>query len=88
MVKPKYQTVLPFIEPESHPSFTIAKVSISGTEQQAYLAKFPADQIKASLERANEYGEELEVKGKKVNYGATYKKAIKENWGQQFLSKL
>lgn len=85
IVKPKYQTVLPFVEPESHPAFTIAKISISGTEQQAYLAKFPADQIKASLERANEYGEELEAKGKKVNYGAIYKKAIKENWGQQFL---
>lgn len=82
-MKPKHQAALPFVESENNPAFTLAKVTISSAKQQAYLAKMSAEQIHLTLARANEYGEELEKKGKKVNYGAIYKKAIEENWGEQ-----
>lgn len=84
-MQPKYQTVLPFIEFENHTAFSFAKVTISAFEQQNYLENFSAEEIQASIERANQYGEDLESKGKKVKYGAIYKKAIDENWGKQFL---
>jgi plasmid replication initiation protein len=83
-MKSKNQKALPFVEPENNPAFTLAKVTISQADQQAYLAKMPAEQIHATLARANQYAEELEKKGKKVNYGAIYKKAMNENWGEQF----
>ena len=82
-MKPKHQVTLPFIESENNAAFTLAKVAISSAKQQAYLAIMSAEQIHRTLARANEYGEELEKKGKKVNYGAIYKKAIEENWGEQ-----
>ena len=82
-MKPKHQAALPFIESENNAAFSLAKVAISSAKQQAYLAIMSAEQIHRTLARANEYGEELEKKGKKVNYGAIYKKAIEENWGEQ-----
>jgi plasmid replication initiation protein len=80
----KSKIAIPLVAGENNPAFALAKVTIQQCDQQEYLSKMTPAQILASLERANEYGEELEKKGKKVNYGAIYKKAICENWvGQQ-----
>lgn len=82
-VKSKHQTMLPFVEFQVNPAFDCAKVTIPIMEQQAYLESFTPDQIRLSIERANAYCEDLEKKRKGVNYGAIYKTAIMENWGEQ-----
>lgn len=83
IVKPKRQNVLSLAAPESHPAFTLTKVKISGAAQQGYLSKMSAEQIQASIERANDYADDLQKQGKTVRYGAIYKKALEENWGAQ-----
>ncbi|MCB1673994.1 MAG: replication initiation protein, partial [Pseudomonadales bacterium] len=83
-VQLKNQASFPFVEPQSNPAFTCAKVSIPISAQEEYLAAHTAEQISLSIERANQYCEQLEKKQKSVNYGAIYKVAIAENWGQQF----
>ena len=82
-VKLKHQTSFPFVEPQSNPAFTYAKVTIPISEQEEYLAAYTAEKISLSIERANQYCEQLEKKQKSANYGAIYKIAIAENWGQQ-----
>jgi plasmid replication initiation protein len=82
-VKPKHQAALPPAEPESSLAFALAKVTITPQEQEDYLKLLSIEQIQHCIERANEYGEDLEKKGKKVHYRAVYKSAITENWGEQ-----
>lgn len=82
-VRSKQQAAFPLVEPQFNPAFTCAKVTISVAEQQGYLKAYSAEQISLSIERANEYCEDLEKKRKNVNYGAIYKIAITENWGAQ-----
>ncbi len=83
-VKLKHQTSFPFVEPRLNSAFTYAKVTIPTIEQQEYLAAYTSEQISLSIERANQYCEQLEKQKKSANYGAIYKTAITENWGQQF----
>ena len=90
IVKPRYQelpTLSSLVDAPSNvdASFSIAKVTISNNDQKVYLETYSPEQIRASIERANEYGADLEAKGKSVNYGAIYKIAIEENWGEQYL---
>ena len=82
-VKLKHQASFPFVEPQINPAFTYAKVTIPISEQEEYLAAYTAEKISLSIERANQYCEQLEKKQKSANYGAIYKIAIAENWGQQ-----
>lgn len=86
-VKSKQQAILPFVEFQVNPAFTCAKVTISISDQQNYLESYSPEQIGLSIERANEYCEDLEKKRKSVNYGAIYKTAITENWGAQLQEK-
>ena len=91
MVKPRYQelSLLPSVVTESNPSvceaFLSAKVTIAEQDQQQYLQTFLPENIRASIERANDYAADLAAKGKVINYGAIYKMAIEENWGEQYL---
>lgn len=90
VVKPRYQelSLLPVVA-ESNPlvcePFLTAKVTIAQQDQQQYLQTFSPDHIRASIERANDYAADLAAKGKTINYGAIYKMAIEENWGEQYL---
>lgn len=86
-VKSKQQAILPFVEFQVNPAFTCAKITISISDQQNYLESYSTEQISLSIERANEYCEDLEKKRKSVNYGAIYKTAITENWGAQLQEK-
>lgn len=81
----KKQTVLPFEEFNSSPAFKFAKISISQQDQHRYLDSFTEEQVEASIERANNYIDNLKATGKTVIMGAIYNKAIMENWGQQIL---
>lgn len=91
VVKPRYQelSLLPRVVTESNPSvceaFLSAKVTIAEQDQQQYLQTFLPENICASIERANDYAADLAAKGKVINYGAIYKMAIEENWGEQYL---
>ena len=79
----KQQKVISLPEFKQHPSFDLAKISISAQDQVIFLEKYTPEQIQASIERANEYCENLEKQGKSANYGGIYNKAIEENWGAQ-----
>ena len=79
----KQQKVISLPEFKQHPSFDLAKISISAQDQVIFLEKYTPEQIQASIERANEYCENLEKRGKYANYGGIYNKAIEENWGAQ-----
>jgi hypothetical protein len=41
----------------------------------------PPEEVEATIERANEYGEELKAKGQKVQMGGLYKTAFLKRWG-------
>lgn len=85
LVTPKHQTSFPFIESQTNPAFAHAKVTIALSDQETYLALFSSEQISLSIDRANKYCDELKKKEKTINYGAIYKTAITENWGQQII---
>ena len=79
----KRQMTIPFPEFKPHSAFALAKVSISAQDQASFLERYTSEQIQASIERANEYCEDLERQGKPANYGGIYTKAIEDNWGVQ-----
>lgn len=84
-VQAKKQTALDFGD---NPAFRLAKVTIPLIAQRKYLETKGHELIELGIQRANEYGEEQEKQGKEVNYGALYRKAIEEDWGLEYASKL
>lgn len=84
-VKNKKQNVLPFQDFQPSKAFEYAKTAISFENQSKYLEKYTEEEIAATIERANEYIEQLKANGKPVNMGAIYNKAFTENWGEQRL---
>jgi hypothetical protein len=40
--------------------------------------------VQAIIERANDYAQEVKVKGKKANIAGIYKIAFSENWGEHY----
>jgi hypothetical protein len=84
-VKERKQTAIPFPEFEPHKAFAFAKVSISVQDQHKYLETMLPEEIEATIERSNEWAEDLKKQGKKVQMGAIYNKAFLERWGIQFL---
>ena len=77
----KKQIKIPFEEFKPHPAFDYAKVAIAPEEQTKYLERYTPEQVQAIIDRANEYGDELKVKGKQVKIGGIYKTAFAEGWG-------
>lgn len=78
----KKQNVLPFEEFQPNPVFSFARVSISFENQTKYLNTYSEEEIQATIERANEYIDQLKAASKPVNIGAIYNKAFTENWGE------
>lgn len=74
----KKQTSL--FQDEFENPFKFAKVPIPPQKQRKYMSLQLAENIAICLQRANEWGEELEKKGKKADYGGIYYKAITEGW--------
>jgi hypothetical protein len=68
-----------------HPAFAEARITISLSEQHAYLENYSADLIQATIERANLFADEKLAKGESVNMGAIYKSAFSGKWGVQYL---
>lgn len=60
---------------------------IEASTQMEYLAIRKPEEIELCIERANEYGEGEEAKGKEPNYGAIYRKAINEGWHTSYADK-
>ncbi len=84
-VFPKKQTVMDFGD---DPAFRFAKISIPLADQKKYLESNAAENVELSIQRANEYIEEQEKKGKPVeSFGALYRKAIVGDWGKEYLEK-
>lgn len=90
--KDKVQTEITAIEPskdpeqpEINPIFQRYLAYISVSDQKNYLNQYSEEEIKAILERADEYLSGLGQKGKKPSKGAIYKKAFWENWGKEKL---
>ena len=83
--KERKQTSLPFPEFEPHKAFAFAKVAISIQDQNKYLEAVSPEEIEATIQRANEYGESIKAKGQKVQMGGIYHKAFSERWGVQYL---
>lgn len=72
-------------QPEINPIFQKYLAYISVSDQKNYLKQYSEEEIKAILERADEYLNGLGQKGKKPSKGAIYKKAFLENWGKEKL---
>lgn len=70
---------------EINPIFQDYLAYISVSDQKNYLKQYSEDEIKAIIERADEYLGGLGQKGKKPSKGAIYKKAFLENWGKEKL---
>ncbi|MHB9118341.1 MAG: hypothetical protein ACYC2R_08700 [Burkholderiales bacterium] len=83
-VTPKTQTAMDFGD---DPAFRFAKVAISLAQQKQYLDTKAPELIELSIQRANEYADAEEARGKDVNLGALYRKAIEEDWGKEYESK-
>ena len=84
IVTPKSQTMLDLGD---DPAFRFSRVTIALLKQKEYLAQKSPTMIEHSIQRANEYGDEQDAQGKEVNFGALYRKAIEEDWGQEYQSK-
>lgn len=72
-------------QPEINPIFQKYLAYISVSDQKNYLKQYSEEEIRAILERADEYLNGLGQKGKKPSKGAIYKKAFLENWGKEKL---
>lgn len=72
-------------QPKINPIFQKYLAYISVSDQKKYLNQYSEEEIKAILERADEYLNGLGQKGKKPSKGAIYKKAFLENWGKEKL---
>lgn len=68
-----------------HPAFRKAKINLSFDRQEQYLAQHSPEQIEAIIDRANEFCQELETKGRPVKLGAIYHKAFAESWGVELI---
>jgi hypothetical protein len=84
LVTPKQQTMLDLGD---DPAFRFSRVTISLPQQKEYLATKAPAMIELSIQRANEYADEQEKQGKEVNLGGLYRKAITEDWGQEYQAK-
>ena len=82
----KKQTSLPFPEFEPNKAFAFAKVAISIQDQNKYLETMSPEEIEATIQRANEYAENLKAKGQKAQMGGIYHRAFLERWGVQYLA--
>lgn len=80
----KKQTQLPFEEFKPHPAFDYAKISIPPEQQAKYLETYTPEQVKAIIDRANDYTQDVKAKGKKANIAGIYKMAFTENWGEHY----
>lgn len=73
-------------QPEINPIFQKYLAYISVSDQKKYLKQYSEEEIKAILERADEYLNELSQKGKKPSSkGRIYKKAFLDYWGKDKL---
>lgn len=66
---------------EPNPAFKKSLITIPLHKQLEYLGQFSEDQIRAIIDRTNDYIEKLKADGKKVSIGAIYNKAFNESWG-------
>lgn len=66
---------------EPNPAFEKSLITIPLDKQLEYLKQFSEDQIKAIIDRANDYIDKLKADGKKASIGAIYNKAFTESWG-------
>lgn len=82
----KKQTSLPFPEFEPNKAFAFAKIAISIQDQNKYLETMSPEEIQATIQRANEYAENLKAKGQKAQMGGIYQRAFSERWGVQYLA--
>lgn len=67
--------------------FADCAVKLLKKDKKKYKEQYSDEQIKAIITRANEYADELLEQGKKVAYGAIYRKAFEEDWGKEVLLK-
>jgi Initiator Replication protein len=79
-VEHKKQTALPIFDTDEDDTFKFAKVPIDIKLQEKYLSIRPKEEIILCIQRANEYGEELDKLGKNKGYGGLYTTAVKEGW--------
>lgn len=70
-----------------HPAFAEARITISASEQYAYLEKYSPELIQATIARANIFADEQMAKDEPVNMGAIYKSAFANKWGVEYLEK-
>lgn len=73
--------VLEITQIEPNPAFKKSLITIPINKQLEYLKQFSEEQIKAIINRANDYVEKLQADGKKASVGAIYNKAFAESWG-------
>ena len=80
----QYKANAPLLEiapPEPNPAFEKSLITIPPNRQLDYLRQFTEDQIRAIIDRANDYIDKLKTDGKKTSVGAIYNKAFAESWG-------
>lgn len=80
----EYEATTPVLEIapiEPNPAFEKSLITIPPNKQLEYLGQFSEDQIKAIIDRANDYIDKLKADGKKASVGAIYNKAFLESWG-------
>ena len=80
----EYKATTPLLEIapiEPNPAFEKSLITIPPNKQLEYLGQFSEDQIKAIIDRANDYIDKLKADGKKASIGAIYNKAFLESWG-------
>lgn len=66
---------------EPNPAFEKSLITIPLNKQLEYLGQFSEEQIKAIIDRANDYIDKLKSDSKKASVGAIYNKAFAESWG-------
>lgn len=80
----EYKTTTPVLEIAPlapNPAFEKSLITIPPNKQLEYLGQFSEEQIKAIIDRANDYIDKLKADGKKASVGAIYNKAFLESWG-------
>lgn len=80
-MKYKVTPLLEIAPLEPNPVFEKSLITIPPNKQLEYLGQFSEDQIKAIIDRANDYIDKLKADGKKASVGAIYNKAFAESWG-------
>lgn len=80
-MKYKVTPLLEIAPLEPNPAFEKSLITIPINKQLEYLGQFSEEQIKAIIDRANDYIEKLQADGKKASVGAIYNKAFTESWG-------